>query len=95
MVFFCFFFFFRHRGEGHFLILLFLCVLDFMRAVGASSRIFELLDRLPTVRNAGGTRLEKIEGENIFLKLCTRRRKSEKGEKWENVDHLQIHMSTD
>ncbi len=42
--------------------LTFIICLDFMRAVGASSRIFELLDRMPAVRNAGGTRLEKLEG---------------------------------
>lgn len=33
---------------------------DFMRAVGASQRIFDLLDRVPEVRYEGGKTLAKV-----------------------------------
>ncbi len=35
---------------------------DFMRAVGAAERVFDLVDREPTIPLAGGERLERIEG---------------------------------
>ena len=34
---------------------------DFMRAVGASQRIFDLLDRVPEVRYEGGKTLSKVD----------------------------------
>jgi len=39
---------------------------DFMRAVGAGERVFELMDRRPKINNTGGERLEKIEGDIHF-----------------------------
>ena len=35
---------------------------DFMRASGAASRVFELLDRAPAIPAAGGRRLDHVEG---------------------------------
>ncbi len=35
---------------------------DFNRALGASERVFELLDRTPGVVNGGGRRLDRVEG---------------------------------
>ncbi|XP_072024782.1 uncharacterized protein [Amphiura filiformis] len=39
---------------------------DFMKAVGASVRIFELMDRIPEVRNEGGARLLDFSGDIEF-----------------------------
>lgn len=39
---------------------------DFMRAVGASDRVFELLDRRPRVPTAAGARLEEVRGQVRF-----------------------------
>ena len=39
---------------------------DFMKAVGASVRIFELMDREPEVKNEGGARLLDFNGEIEF-----------------------------
>jgi ABC-type multidrug transport system fused ATPase/permease subunit len=39
---------------------------DFMRAMGASERVFELLDRVPTVRFEGGERPHKFVGKVEF-----------------------------
>ena len=39
---------------------------DFMKAVGASERIFELMDRTPEVRNEGGARLMEFSGDVEF-----------------------------
>jgi ATP-binding cassette subfamily B protein len=39
---------------------------DFARARGASERVFELIDRLPTVDAGGGTRLEQVAGRVEF-----------------------------
>eukprot|EP00455_Lapot_gusevi_P039121 TRINITY_DN4383_c0_g1_i18.p1 TRINITY_DN4383_c0_g1~~TRINITY_DN4383_c0_g1_i18.p1 ORF type:complete len:454 (+),score=115.09 TRINITY_DN4383_c0_g1_i18:112-1473(+) len=39
---------------------------DFMRAVGASQRVFEILDRAPQSELVGGTMLEHINGEVEF-----------------------------
>ncbi len=35
---------------------------DFMKAMGASRRVFELLDRVPELEGSGGRRLDRIEG---------------------------------
>jgi ATP-binding cassette subfamily B protein len=39
---------------------------DFARARGASERVFELMDRLPTVDAGGGARLDRVEGRLEF-----------------------------
>ena len=39
---------------------------DFMRAVGASDRVFDLMDRLPHIPTRGGTRLDAMEGSLHF-----------------------------
>jgi ATP-binding cassette subfamily B protein len=39
---------------------------DFMRAAGAAERVFELVDRVPTIPAAGGERLPSIEGRVRF-----------------------------
>ena len=39
---------------------------DFMRAIGATERVFELLDRVPSMPTAGGTRLAQVRGEIKF-----------------------------
>ena len=43
---------------------------DFMKAVGASVRIFELMDREPTVKNEGGLELIGFNGELEFNDVC-------------------------
>ena len=35
---------------------------DFMRAAGAAERVFELLDRVPTIPPRGGLRLTRVTG---------------------------------
>ncbi|XP_062890531.1 ABC transporter B family member 1-like isoform X2 [Mobula hypostoma] len=42
---------------------------DFMQAVGASIRIFELLDRKPKIPCVGGSRLDSLEGRLEFQKV--------------------------
>ncbi|XP_072103933.1 ABC transporter B family member 1-like isoform X4 [Mobula birostris] len=42
---------------------------DFMQAVGASIRIFELLDRKPKIPCMGGSRLDSLEGRLEFQKV--------------------------
>ena len=39
---------------------------DFMRAVGASDRVFDLMDRLPHIPTTGGEQLSRIEGRLRF-----------------------------
>ncbi len=39
---------------------------DFMRAVGAADRIFDLMDRKPDVPNSGGAKLDRVEGRLTF-----------------------------
>ena len=39
---------------------------DFMKAVGSSVRIFELIDRVPEVKNEGGAQLLDFSGEIEF-----------------------------
>ena len=39
---------------------------DFMRAFGASERVFELLDRAPTIERRGGAALAEVAGEVQF-----------------------------
>jgi ATP-binding cassette subfamily B protein len=39
---------------------------DFMRARGASQRVFELIDRSPAMMASGGTRLDRVEGRVLF-----------------------------
>lgn len=43
---------------------------EFLRAVGASERIFQLLDRKPEINIVGGEKIEKLEGEIIFKSIC-------------------------
>jgi len=49
---------------------------DLMKAVGASERIFELLERIPAVRYRGGSKLTKISGlielKNVSFAYPTR-----------------------
>jgi len=42
---------------------------DFMRAVGASDRVFDLMDRLPNIPTTGGARLSQMEGGLRFVKV--------------------------
>lgn len=35
---------------------------DFMRATGATERVFDLMDRIPTIPTQGGTRLDHVDG---------------------------------
>ena len=42
---------------------------DFMRAIGSTERVFELIDREPLV-SSGETRLEKVRGEVVFEGVC-------------------------
>lgn len=42
---------------------------EVMRGVGASSRVFDLLDRQPLMRLSGGEKLEKLEGNIKFKDL--------------------------
>lgn len=42
---------------------------DFMQAVGASIRIFELLDRKPKIPCVGGNRLDSLEGRKWIFKF--------------------------
>ena len=42
---------------------------DFMQAVGASVRIFELMDRRPKVAVSGGKKNDKIKGGIQFDKV--------------------------
>src|SRR5205823_4007876 len=50
---------------------------DFMRALGAAERVFELLDRKPSMAPSGGMRLEKVSGavalENVRFSYPTRK----------------------
>eukprot|EP01119_Soliformovum_irregulare_P011065 TRINITY_DN2746_c0_g1_i5.p1 TRINITY_DN2746_c0_g1~~TRINITY_DN2746_c0_g1_i5.p1 ORF type:complete len:568 (+),score=139.29 TRINITY_DN2746_c0_g1_i5:47-1750(+) len=50
---------------------------DFMKALGSSERVFELLDRKPKVHWSGGMQLEKIQGnlrlENVHFHYPSRR----------------------
>ncbi len=39
---------------------------DFARARGASERVFELIDREPTVDSGGGAQLDRVEGRVEF-----------------------------
>ncbi|MEQ1565603.1 MAG: ABC transporter transmembrane domain-containing protein [Myxococcota bacterium] len=39
---------------------------DFMRAIGSSERVFELLDRVPVLEAAGGGQLERVDGRVTF-----------------------------
>ncbi|MCA9551675.1 MAG: ATP-binding cassette domain-containing protein, partial [Myxococcales bacterium] len=39
---------------------------DFMRALGAAERVFDLMDRVPGIAHQGGARLEHIEGKLAF-----------------------------
>ena len=39
---------------------------DFMRALGAGERVFELLDRVPAIPSSGGRVLDKVEGRVAF-----------------------------
>ncbi|XP_033112138.1 ABC transporter B family member 1-like [Anneissia japonica] len=40
---------------------------DFMKAVGASIRVFDLMDRVPEIRNSGGNSLLDFDGSIDFL----------------------------
>jgi ABC transporter fused permease/ATP-binding protein len=42
---------------------------DFQRASGAAERVFELLHRAPTIANAGGRSLERVEGRVRFERV--------------------------
>ena len=42
---------------------------DFMRAIGSTERVFELIDRLPVVRS-GDKRLDSVRGEVHFEGVC-------------------------
>ncbi len=39
---------------------------DFMRALGAAERVFELTDRVPSIPATGGRRLDRVEGRVSF-----------------------------
>ena len=42
---------------------------DFMQAVGASVRIFELMDKKPEIPVTGGNKDDKIQGGIVFDKV--------------------------
>lgn len=39
---------------------------DYMRAIGASERVFQLIDRVPQLEGTGGRRLDAVRGEVAF-----------------------------